>query len=362
MSIPAETQENTVLANDNDHQTYGTARQQRETRALQELLHPVRTHLLIAQLIAAISAMCSILPYMGMITLGHTVLTAHNNDLAPSTEAVMSSVSMILGGLGARIGFFSLALGITHWADIVLTDSIRRRIIDTISHAPLAWFSHSSSGRIRKAVQNDTHDLHFLVAHKKVEQTFAIASALFGLIWCFFLDWRLALLAIIPLPIYTLISLFSMKDIGPKTQEMDEKLAAVSARIVEFIQGITVVKAFGRTDHAHNRFIHAANAFTEFYIAWCGPLLRTSALATAAISPAIILGITLSGGAAMAAMGWVDPLHILAVALVAIMIPEGIESLTNAQWSNQIAAAAANRIITILHTSPLARIRQSAHP
>ena len=50
-----------------------------------------------------------------------------------------------------------VALIITHMADLSLRDQMRRDIVQRISRAPLAWFTASTSGRIRKAVQDRHH-------------------------------------------------------------------------------------------------------------------------------------------------------------------------------------------------------------
>ena len=73
------------------------------------------------------------------------------------------------------------------------------------------------------------------------------------MVYAFVIDWRLGLLSIATLPVYALITWWMTKDMGPKTAEMDQHLAEVSATMVEFVTGITVVKAFGRVGDTHAR-------------------------------------------------------------------------------------------------------------
>ncbi|MFS0340060.1 ABC transporter transmembrane domain-containing protein, partial [Corynebacterium striatum] len=131
------------------------------------------------------------------------------------------------------------------FADAKLVGINRRRIITAIAKAPLSWFSQTNSGKVRKAVEDDTLTLHTLTAHAPVEKVAAIFTPLALLVYAFILDWRLGLLSIATVPIFLAIQAYSMKDMGTKTAEMDNYLGEVSATAVEFSEGISVVKAFG---------------------------------------------------------------------------------------------------------------------
>ncbi len=134
---------------------------------------------------------------------------------------------------------------------------------------------------------------------------------------------------------------------------MDRHLTRVSATMVEFVSGISVVKAFGTVGRSHRRFTEAAEDFARFYLAWCGPLLTGSALGQAAVSPSLILLISTAGGAALAAAGVVSPVQVVTCAIIALVIPAAIEVLGTTAWSYQIAGASALRIVTLLAVPPL---------
>ena len=87
----------------------------------------------------------------------------------------------------------------------------------------------------------------------------------------FWIDWRLALLALSTLILYVLTYSVSLRGMNEKTVEMDRKLAAVSSSMVEFVSGIGVVKAFGRVGRAHSAYLTAADEFSSFYRAWAMP-------------------------------------------------------------------------------------------
>ena len=265
----------------------------------------------------------------------------------------MELLMWLTGAFGVRYGIYFVALTVTHLADVRFGHIVRSRMVDVLAAAPLAWFTSTNSGAVRKAIQDDTHDVHTVIAHAPVESAAAVSAPLSLLVYSFVVDWRLGLLSVATLPIYGIINAWMMRGMGEKTVEMDRHLSRVSATMVEFVSGISVVKAFGTVGRAHERFTRAADDFSRFYVAWCGPLLKGSALGQAAVSPSMILLISTAGGAALAAAGVVSPVQVITCAIIALVIPAAIEVLGTTAWSYQIAGASALRIVNLLSVPPL---------
>ena len=322
-------------------------------KAFKELTAPIRGSMALAQLLGVCYGALAVAPYAILVQLGEVLLAAARSGVSPDRGEVISLLMWLIGAFGARYGIYFLALSVTHFADVRFGHIVRMRMVKVLASAPLAWFTSTNSGAVRKAIQDDTHDVHTVIAHAPVESAAAVSAPLSLLIYSFIIDWRLGLLSIATLPIYALINAWMMRDMGEKTAQMDRYLTRVSATMVEFVSGISVVKAFGTVGRAHERFTRAAEEFASFYVAWCGPLLKGSALGQAAVSPSMILLISTAGGSALAAAGIVSPVQVITCALIALVIPAAIEVLGSTVWSYQIAGAAALRIVDLLSVSPL---------
>ena len=322
-------------------------------KAFKELTAPIRGSMALAQLLGVCYGALAVAPYVILVQLGEVLLAAARSGVSPDRGEVISLLMWLIGAFGARYGIYFLALSVTHFADVRFGHIVRMRMVKVLASAPLAWFTSTNSGAVRKAIQDDTHDVHTVIAHAPVESAAAVSAPLSLLIYSFIIDWRLGLLSIATLPIYALINAWMMRDMGEKTAQMDRYLTRVSATMVEFVSGISVVKAFGTVGRAHERFTRAAEDFASFYVAWCGPLLKGSALGQAAVSPSMILLISTAGGSALAAAGIVSPVQVITCALIALVIPAAIEVLGSTVWSYQIAGAAALRIVDLLSVSPL---------
>ena len=322
-------------------------------RAFKELTAPIRGSMMVARVLGFLYGALAVAPYVVLVQLGEVLLAAARSGALPDRGEVMTLLMWLIGAFGVRYGIYFVALAVTHFADVRFGHIVRSRMVKVLAGAPLAWFTSTNSGAVRKAIQDDTHDVHTVIAHAPVESAAAVSAPLSLLIYSFVVDWRLGLLSIATLPIYGLLNAWMMRDMGEKTAQMDRHLTRVSSTMVEFVSGISVVKAFGTVGRSHERFTRAAEDFSRFYRDWCGPLLKGSALGQASVSPSLILLISTAGGAAFAAAGIVSPVQVITCALIALVIPAAIEVLGTTAWSYQIAGAAALRIVDLLSVDPL---------
>ncbi|UQE75482.1 ABC transporter ATP-binding protein/permease [Gordonia sp. PP30] len=328
-------------------------RQRADARALKDLMRPVAIPLTIGRLMAVVSGVLAVVPYIALVHIGDVLLDAAASNTAVDRGEVDRWIRILVITFTLRLVIYFIALGVTHFADLRLGHLIRQRLVQRFAKAPLNWFTDTNSGRVRKALQDDIATVHQLIAHQPVDGTQAIVMPLALMIYSFVVDWRLGLLAIATLPLYTASMAIGMRGMAEKTVEMDKKLGMVSARMVEFVTGIAVVKAFGRVGRAHRNYQEAAGQFQVFYYAWVKPLLRVSALGQSLLAVPLVLLINLGGGAWLVHRGDVTTADVLATALIALLIPYGIEVLMGSLWATQMAGASARRLTDLLDTSVL---------
>ena len=318
--------------------------------ALKELLAPVRGRTALAQLLQLIAAAATVVPFIGIVELGRYLLAAGPIDAARVWTIVAVFVG---GGLAVRTLAGGLALTLTHHADVQLQGELRRRLVVTLGRLPLGWFGTTSSGEVRKAVQHDVGELHHLVAHAAVEKTGALATPLFGLAYCWYLDWRLGLLAIGTIPIYLVVYGVLMRGAMTRMAQMNEGIAQISATIVEFIAGVSVVKTFGETGKAHKRFADAADEFNDGFAGFVGPMVRLRAVSSVFVEATVVLLVNLAGGLWFIRNGWVTPTEVLGATLVAVTIPTAVLAVGYSAAASRQAVAAAGRLTALLNTPEL---------
>ncbi|HET6704210.1 ABC transporter ATP-binding protein [Amycolatopsis sp.] len=319
------------------------------TVALADLRRPVIWRIRLAVVLAAVGALAALVPFVALAELAELVLAAGPVDRG----AVITVAWLAVAGLGVRGLLIGLALTITHFADVDLQATLRRRIVRRLSGVPLGWFTGTSSGAVRKAAQNDIADLHHLVAHHSVELTAAVVLPLGGLGYLCLLDWRLALLAVGTLPLFAAAYAWMMRGYAEKMAEMNAAYGRISSAVVEFVSGIGVVKAFGRARRAHERYQRAAGEYGRFFAGWVRPMLRLEAVSTMLISAPVVGLVSTLGVVWFVGRGWVTPVEAMAGVLVALVLPTTVTALSFGGEDRRVAAAAALRLRELLDTPVL---------
>ena len=315
--------------------------------ALKQLIKPVQGRLLVCRILAFASCIIAVAPYVALTHIGDLLLNNGSHD-----DIKRSAVILVYAFL-TQAFLYTLALAISHFADLRLRNIIQSDMVKTLARAPLSWFSDTSTGKVRKAINDDVKQVHTLIAHAPVEQTAAVTGPLVLLVYAFIVDWRLGLLSIATFPIYGALQALTMRGMGTKTAEMDDKLGDISSAAVELTEGIYVVKNFGRTGVTHARFTQACKDFAAFYWEWCGPLIRASALSLSFISVSTLMAINVGCGLLMAIAGWVTIPEVLTCSLIALILPRAIEVLGSTAWAYQQAGNAALRLKGVLDTEQI---------
>ncbi|WP_181574854.1 MULTISPECIES: ABC transporter ATP-binding protein [unclassified Actinomyces] len=321
--------------------------------AVKRLGAPVRSRLRLGQVLVAISGLLSIAPYVALVQLGDILLAAHEAGSAPDPERVRATVMVLIGAYSTRLLLYSLALLITHFADLALRDRLRRDIVARLTRTPLSWFTASTSGRLRKAVQDDTTTVHTVIAHGPVERLNAVVSPVALLACAFWIDWRLGLLSIGTIPLFFATYSLSMRGMNEKTVEMDRRLENISSAMVEFVAGIGVVKAFGQVGRAHAAYLRAGDEFSTFYRAWAMSMMNISCLSITWVSIPVLLLVNLGGGSLLPRSGLVTLPQMLTTTLIALVLPGAMVTIASVSWSYQQAGAAALRLCDILDAPTL---------
>lgn len=133
---------------------------------------------------------------------------------------------------------------------------------------PLGWFTDRGAGGIGKAVQHDVDTMHHLVAHSLLNLTASVVTPLVSLVYLFWVDWRMALILLIPIAIGSALFIRMMTSLDAESTAYEQAQQRIIASVIEFVEGIAVVKVFGQAKRAHRQYAQAADDFTTFFIAW----------------------------------------------------------------------------------------------
>ena len=103
------------------------------------------------------------------------------------------------------------------------------------------------------------------------------------------IDWRIALASLITLPFSMICMMLTFQISGRNFEKYNESNAVMNSTIVEYVEGIEVIKAFGRSGASYEKFAKAITDYKVFVVKWLSSTWVTFKLAFA-LFPSTLLG------------------------------------------------------------------------
>lgn len=326
--------------------------------ALGEILRPIKGKLRLAVAAQALSAIAGVVPFVAIAELGRVLL----GDDADRSDRAWTITAIAVGALFVRLAFMLAAGALSHFADNELQSHIRRALVARLARVPLGWFSERNSGTVKKAVQDDVDAMHHMIAHSVLEMTSATVVPVVSLAYLFRVDWQMTLVTIAPLVVGLGLYSVTMAQMAKHLPDYDRAMGEINASAVEFVQGVAVVKTFGQTNRAHQKFRDAADDFAAFFLAWVRSTVRSKAVAEMVLSPVAVLLAVVAGGAFFVTGGRLAGVDLLPFALLGVGLTAPVLALFYASYELRFAKMAAERVSGVLTAGELPVTQEPQSP
>ena len=189
-----------------------------------------------------------------------------------------------------KILLFSLSTGVSHAMAYTILESLRLRLADRLLHAPLGNVENHSIGEIKSMMVDKIENIEPPLAHMIPEGAGHIVLPVVSIIALAVLDWRLALASLVTFPLSFVCMGLTFKISGDSFARYDRSSSAMNSAIVEYIEGIEVIKAFGRAGVSYEKYAAAITDFRTFVVQWLTSTFVTMKLSFA-LFPSTLIGI-----------------------------------------------------------------------
>lgn len=242
----------------------------------------------------------------------------------------------------------------THLLDAGYQLAVRRALAAKLTRVPLGWFGERTSGEVKKYLQDDVEALHYLVAHARLEFVGALTIPLVTLGYLVTVEWRLAVVLLLPVLVYAVLYSRMMDRDGRDRfvvytrSEQRTKQAAI-----EFADGIQVVRAFGQAGKAHSDFQAAVEHQARSVDRLKTPIIKVQAASDIVVTPVFVMLVVVFAGLAAIGLDWVAPLDVLPFLLVGLGLGSSLLNLGYGAQALRAAALAAQRLHDLQQTPEL---------
>jgi ATP-binding cassette subfamily B protein len=163
---------------------------------------------------------------------------------------------------------YVLGLKFSHIAAFNTLKNLRISLQKKLERQPLGTIQDMGNGRIKKLFTDDIDQVELLLAHAIPEGIANLSMALIAIVCMFFANWKLALLSLCSLPFGLFAMGMMFKSGMAKMNDYYTAAAKMNSTIIEYVNGMEVVKVFGRDGESYKRYESDIKSYRDFTLAW----------------------------------------------------------------------------------------------
>lgn len=253
-----------------------------------------------------------------------------------------------VAGYLVRVVCFGVSTILAHISAYTILEGLRLKIADRLMRAPLGEVMGRRIGYLKNIIMDKVDDIEPPLAHMIPELTSNLLLPLAIFVWMLVIDWRLGLSVLIA-PILSMIPMaFLMRNYNSQYAAYMEANNHVNSVIIEYVEGIEVVKAFNQSTSSYEKFVGAVESFKGFTLDWFRSTWRTMNLMLA-IMPTTLVGV-LPVGLLLNRAGQITPAELAMGIILSLSIVGPLMKVTtfiNEAKSMEYAVDAANELLNL---------------
>jgi ATP-binding cassette subfamily B protein len=227
-----------------------------------------------AVIMMSIGIIASVLPYFFLYQIIAPLTKGESVDMTfILIRVILVAVCEIVFSLSYVQG-----LEFSHISAYNTLKNLRVSLQSKLEKQPLGAIKEMGTGRIKKVFTDDIDQIELLLAHAIPEGIANIAIPVIIIILMFIADWRLGLLSLVPLVVGMFAMSMMMKQGMSKMNAYYESAAKMNNTIIEYVNGMEVVKVFNKDGDSYKKFGDVVRSYRDFTIAWykvCWPWMAT---------------------------------------------------------------------------------------
>ena len=314
---------------------------------------PCRGKMAASVVLAILSVAGGFVPYLGVYQIIRLFLERQAN-----WEGILFWCGVCLAGYAIKVAGYALSTMLAHVSAYTILEGLRLQAADRLMGAPLGEVDSRPIGAMKSTIVDRIEDIEPPLAHMIPELSSNILLPLVVVIAMFSIDWRMGLALLVTIPLALIPMALGMRSYNKNYAAYMEANAQVNSVIVEYVEGIQVVKAFSQGERSYQKFAQAVSSFKAFTMDWYRCTWASMNLCLS-ILPTTMLG-TLPMGIYLYQTGVLDPAQVTLCLMMALGIVAPLMSATafiNSMKSMQFAVKDTRELLNL---PQLSQVKQDA--
>ena len=312
---------------------------------------PCRGKMAASVVLAILSVAGGFVPYLGVYQIIRLFL-----ERQASWEGILFWCGVCLAGYAIKVAGYALSTMLAHVSAYTILEGLRLQAADRLMGAPLGEVDSRPIGAMKSTIVDRIEDIEPPLAHMIPELSSNILLPLVVAIAMFAIDWRMGLALLVTIPVALIPMAFGLRTYNKNYAAYMAANAHVNSVIVEYVEGIQVVKAFSQGERSYQKFANAVRSFRDFTMDWFRCTWASMNLCLS-ILPTTLLG-TLPMGIFLYQTGVLDPAQVTLCLMLALGIVTPLMSATafiNSMKSMQFAVKDTRELLDLPQLSQVGR-------
>lgn len=227
--------------------------------------------LVLAGILSAGSAACMLVPYWSVYEILNELLRNSSDWSKTDGNLLIRWGWIAFAGLGGGLLLLYAALMSSHVAAFRILYGLRVRLSEHIGRLPLGYLNNTSTGAIKKTMEQNIEKIENFIAHTIPDLVSVIATVALMFAIFFSLDGWLAAICLtaIVISIFLQFSNFMGKKAQEFTRIYFDAQERMSASAVQYVRGMPVVKIFGQSVRSFRQFNAEIEAYKTYALKVC---------------------------------------------------------------------------------------------
>lgn len=256
----------------------------------------------------------------------------------------------------------TLSFRISHHGAYRLEQILRTRLSAHLAKVPLGYVITTGSGTLKKVIFDDVRALHAFVADSTPLFAKTFAAPVLGTAVMLVIDWRMTLIALSIFPIALIALSFAFRDYGESREKVDAANERINTVINEYVQGMSVVRAFDDGSGSFERYRTALDDSTQALTEWTGKTQTGAFVSRTLFSALPSVLVVLLFGVPMYQNGSIELPVLVAFLLLGPTVNSSIEPIVWLQHHLIASSAAVKRIGLFQRVSAIPEVAVGSAP
>jgi len=235
---------------------------------LMQLAATKKPFIIASAVLSAIASVASFIPYISIYMIVREILVALPDLTALDVGGLIRLGWLAFAGVAGYILLYFGALVFSHLAAFGTLYELKVNFASHLAKVPLGFHVMIGSGKLRKIMDENIEKIEGFIAHQLPDIVASFVAPVVMLVILFAVDWRFGLAAMAAIIISFFVQMRMYGNDGSKKMmaKYQASLEEMNNAAVEYVRGISVVKAFKQTVYSFRRLRDTIKAYTEVVI------------------------------------------------------------------------------------------------